>query len=52
MKQYCLKLDDWLVKDLEDYIRKYNESRHRWNWINRNRLFNKAIEAYIKKPRE
>jgi len=47
MKQYCLKLDEWIAESLEEYIAKENESRHSWNRIARNRVINDAIRFYL-----
>lgn len=48
MKQYCLKLDEWIANELEEYLSKENANRHSWNRIARNRVINDAIELYLK----
>lgn len=47
MKQYCLKLDDWLAESLEKFLAKANEDRYSWNRIARNRVINEAIKFYL-----
>jgi hypothetical protein len=52
MKQYCLKLDEWIAHELEDYLSKENATRKSWNRIARNRVINVAIEFYLKSKKK
>lgn len=52
MKQYCLKLDEWISHELEDYLTKENANRPSWNRIARNRVINEAIEFYLKSKKK
>lgn len=52
MKQYCLKLDEWIAHELEEYLSKENATRQYWNRLARNRVINDAIDFYLKSKKK
>lgn len=52
MKQYCLKLDEWIANKLEDYLSQENATRKSWNRIARNRVINEAIDLYLRSKKK